>query len=122
MRVEPNKKLVSQHISAYKNIIADLRDEIDKLKNQLQTDLAQKTNPLTTKHAAMYKPPGSNMKAPIVPPKLDNIEESQSRVDNLESVRSSTTSQVIAQGGLISGRSALIPGDLECECELRYLD
>jgi hypothetical protein len=40
MRVEPNKKLVSQHISAYKNIIADLRDEIDKLKNQLQTDLA----------------------------------------------------------------------------------
>jgi kinesin family protein 18/19 len=35
MRVEPNKKLVSQHISAYKNIIADLRDEIDKLKMQL---------------------------------------------------------------------------------------
>lgn len=33
MRVEPNKKLVSQHISAYKNIIADLRDEIDKLKS-----------------------------------------------------------------------------------------
>lgn len=32
MRVEPNKKLVNQHISAYKNIIADLRDEIDKLK------------------------------------------------------------------------------------------
>ena len=35
MRVEPNKKMVSQHISAYKNIIADLRDEIDKLKAQL---------------------------------------------------------------------------------------
>ena len=35
MRVEPNKKMVSQHISAYKNIIADLRDEIDKLKSQL---------------------------------------------------------------------------------------
>ena len=32
MRVEPNKKMVNQHISAYKNIIADLRDEIDKLK------------------------------------------------------------------------------------------
>jgi hypothetical protein len=30
--VEPNKKMVNQHISAYKNIIADLRDEIDKLK------------------------------------------------------------------------------------------
>ena len=40
MRVEPNKKMVSQHISAYKNIIADLRDEIDKLKSQLQTDIA----------------------------------------------------------------------------------
>ena len=54
MRVEPNKKLVSQHISAYKNIIADLRDEIDKLKSQLQRDISQKANPLLTKHAGMY--------------------------------------------------------------------
>ena len=53
MRVEPNKKLVSQHISAYKNIIADLRDEIDKLKGQLQRDIG-KANPLLTKHAGMY--------------------------------------------------------------------
>ena len=54
MRVEPNKKMVSQHISAYKNIIADLRDEIDKLKGQLQTDIANRANPLVTKHTAMY--------------------------------------------------------------------
>ena len=54
MRVEPNKKLVSQHISAYKNIIADLRDEIDKLKSQLQQDMAKRANPLLTKHAGMY--------------------------------------------------------------------
>lgn len=54
MRVEPNKKMVSQHISAYKNIIADLRDEIDKLKAQLQTDIANRANPLVTKHTAMY--------------------------------------------------------------------
>ena len=54
MRVEPNKKLVSQHISAYKNIIADLRGEIDKLKSQLQHDMAKKANPLLTKHAGMY--------------------------------------------------------------------
>lgn len=33
MRVEPNKKMVYLHISAYKSIIADLRDEIDKLKS-----------------------------------------------------------------------------------------
>lgn len=39
MRVEPNKKMVYMHISAYKSIIADLRDEIDKLKNQLSKDL-----------------------------------------------------------------------------------
>lgn len=39
MRVEPNKKMVYLHISAYKNIIADLRDEIDKLKQQLNNDL-----------------------------------------------------------------------------------
>lgn len=54
MRVEPNKKMVSQHISAYKNIIADLRDEIGKLKAQLTTDIANKANPLVTKHTAMY--------------------------------------------------------------------
>jgi len=36
MRVEANKKLVTLHISAYKNIISDLRDEIDQLKIQLQ--------------------------------------------------------------------------------------
>jgi len=35
MRVEPNKKMVYLHISAYKSIIADLRDEIDKLKVEL---------------------------------------------------------------------------------------
>jgi len=32
MRVKPNKKMVFQHISAYKSIIADLRDEIENLK------------------------------------------------------------------------------------------
>ena len=35
MRVEPNKKMVYLHISAYKSIIADLRDEIEKLKTEL---------------------------------------------------------------------------------------
>ena len=45
MRVEPNKKMVYLHISAYKNIIADLRDEIDKLKTELQ----DKHNPNFTK-------------------------------------------------------------------------
>ncbi len=38
MRVEPNKKMVYLHISAYKSIIADLRDEIDKLKSQLKSE------------------------------------------------------------------------------------
>lgn len=36
-RVQPNKKMVYLHISAYKNIIADLRDEIDRLKTQLRS-------------------------------------------------------------------------------------
>jgi kinesin family protein 18/19 len=35
MRVEANKKLVTLHISAYKDIISDLRDEIDQLKIQI---------------------------------------------------------------------------------------
>lgn len=60
MRVEPNKKLVSQHISAYKNIIADLRDEIDKLKSQLQQDIANKANPMHTKHTGMYPRASTN--------------------------------------------------------------
>ena len=29
MRVEANKKMVQLHVSAYKNIISDLRDEIE---------------------------------------------------------------------------------------------
>lgn len=41
MRVEPNKKMVYLHISAYKNIISDLRDEITALKSQL-------TSPVTS--------------------------------------------------------------------------
>ena len=47
MRVEPNKKMVYLHISAYKSIIADLRDEIDKLKSQLSNDLGNRSNPLS---------------------------------------------------------------------------
>ena len=49
MRVEPNKKMVYLHISAYKSIIADLRDEIDKLKLQLSTELEDKQHPNYTK-------------------------------------------------------------------------
>ncbi len=64
MRVEPNKKLVTKHISAYKNIIADLRDEIDKLKVQLQADIANKVNPLVTKHAQMYPRKESDVSEP----------------------------------------------------------
>jgi len=44
MRVEPNKKMVYLHISAYKNIIAELRDEIDKLKSQLKSSLTHDIN------------------------------------------------------------------------------
>jgi hypothetical protein len=36
--------MVYLHISAYKSIIADLRDEIDKLKAQLSTDLNVKSH------------------------------------------------------------------------------
>ena len=43
MRVEPNKKMVYLHISAYKNIIADLRDEIGKLKMELSN---KSSNPI----------------------------------------------------------------------------
>ena len=43
MRVEPNKKMVYLHISAYKSIIADLRDEIEKLKTELSIKGTQDT-------------------------------------------------------------------------------
>lgn len=39
MRVKANKKMVYQHISAYKSIIADLRDEIENLKMQISNDI-----------------------------------------------------------------------------------
>ena len=35
MRVEPNKKMVHLHISAYKNIISDLKEEIGRLKSKI---------------------------------------------------------------------------------------
>ena len=34
----PNKKMVSIHISAYKNIINDLRDEIERLRHMVSTN------------------------------------------------------------------------------------
>ena len=55
MRVEPNKKMVYMHISAYKSIIADLRDEIDKLKEKI--NFYEKTFPLTiTRHKKQFVP------------------------------------------------------------------
>jgi kinesin family protein 18/19 len=55
MRVEPNKKMVYMHISAYKSIIADLRDEIDKLKIQLSSDVAGKGTTVITKTSSEIK-------------------------------------------------------------------
>lgn len=49
MRVQPNKKMVNLHISAYKNIIADLRGEIDKLQQQLQQEIITKSSNIPTK-------------------------------------------------------------------------
>lgn len=37
IRAQPNKKMVYMHISAYKNIIADLRDEIAQLKSKINS-------------------------------------------------------------------------------------
>lgn len=56
VRVEPNKKMVHLHISAYKNIISDLRDEIDQLKAQLQSDISRKQfAPTKTQQASEFK-------------------------------------------------------------------
>ena len=112
MRVEPNKKLVSQHISAYKNIIADLRDEIDKLKSQLQHDIANKTNPLVTKHNQMYKPPSTK------PQPLDQMGNPVVRnIKELDSVRSSDLDDNKDISALVSGRTNVCQ-----ECDLRTRD
>lgn len=56
MKVEANKKMVSLHISAYKNIISDLRDEIEQLKVQLTKDFNQKSfAPTKTQQASEFK-------------------------------------------------------------------
>mmetsp|Transcript_219 Transcript_219/g.399 ORF Transcript_219/g.399 Transcript_219/m.399 type:complete len:381 (+) Transcript_219:972-2114(+) len=56
MKVEPNKKLVHLHISAYKNIISDLRDEIEQLKHALSKDIANKSfAPTKTQQASEFK-------------------------------------------------------------------
>lgn len=56
MRVEPNKKMVHLHISAYKNIISDLRDEIEQLKAQLSNDIVRGSfMPTKTQQASEFK-------------------------------------------------------------------
>ena len=56
MRVEQNKKMVHLHISAYKNIITGLRDEIETLKTQLNTDITTKSfAPTKTQQASEFK-------------------------------------------------------------------
>ena len=56
MKVEANKKMVHLHISAYKNIISDLRGEIEQLKVQLSQDI-NKTSfaPTKTQQASEFK-------------------------------------------------------------------
>jgi len=36
MRTTANKKMVYLHVSAYKSIISDLKDEIEQLKSKLK--------------------------------------------------------------------------------------
>lgn len=56
MRVEQNKKMVHLHISAYKNIITGLRDEIETLKQQLNQDMIAKSfMPTKTQQASEFK-------------------------------------------------------------------
>lgn len=59
MKVEPNKKMVHHHISAYKNIITDLRGEIEQLKVQLSTGGGNKQAasfmPTRTQQASEFK-------------------------------------------------------------------
>lgn len=56
MRVEANKKLVHLHISAYKNIISDLREEIDVLKARLAQDITDRSfAPTKTQQASEFK-------------------------------------------------------------------
>lgn len=56
MRVEANKKLVTLHISAYKNIISDLREEIDVLKGRLAKDIGDRGfAPTKTQQASEFK-------------------------------------------------------------------
>ena len=114
MRVEPNKKLVSQHISAYKNIIADLRGEIDKLKDQLKSDIAKKANPLLTKHAGMY--PRSRAQA------ADG--ENGVVTDRLALATQLSDSLDTKNVGMISPGKSMHPSSLAygCQCAAREAD
>ena len=57
MKVEANKKMVHLHISAYKNIISDLRGEIEQLKVQLTKDIHKGSSfaPTKTQQASEFK-------------------------------------------------------------------
>ena len=58
MRVQANKKMVYLHVSAYKSIISDLKEEIESLKFQLrENNNGQATVPVTAQGTTIE--PGS---------------------------------------------------------------
>ena len=82
MRVEPNKKMVYQHISAYKSIIADLRDEIENLRLQLSQDISG-NKPITQ--------PADMISTIVDEENLVSILESQALIDNNNPGSAATT-------------------------------
>lgn len=102
MRVEPNKKIVYQHISAYKSIIADLRDEIENLRLQLSQDITG-NKPITQ--------PAEVIASIVDEEHLASILESQALMENVQSVTPSAATPVVDK-----------ERDEDCRCGIRRVD
>jgi kinesin family protein 18/19 len=113
MRVEPNKKMVYLHIRAYKSIIADLRDEIDKLKSQISSDLNTKSHPnlmKTSQDIEKIQFEESKQALQLLDLGLSNC-QCDSRVKDMEEKKTIMTEIALAYEEIIQLEQALIELD-----------
>lgn len=97
IRAQPNKKMVYMHISAYKNIIADLKDEIIQLKSKIKN--------------------GNG-----VPPTIDQINELENEDQMEEEYKEESIPKMKPRMNNLMDNEEADDSDLDCNCKQRQKD
>jgi kinesin family protein 11 len=72
IRAQVNKKMVYMHISAYKNIISDLKDEIIQLKGKIKNGSVP---PAIDQINELENEDSEEIKEVVIQPKMNNLME-----------------------------------------------